>query len=932
MNAPYLSRILATILTVGVVGTGLPAFATTDSAPTSQNQDETQAARRAETLRSTLILLKNKVKATPRDGTIRFDLGMVHLQMGDYVSAEKEFRLAREYNVASAKVLPVLGMSYLAQGKAQMVISDLQPCPDDIDCKARILSQRSRAQLSLGNLAEADVESRAALATNASIPDGKIARALVLIAQNQRTEAEALIDSVLRLLPDQPEALAAKGDLRAMDGDGDAAQLNYRRAIQNNPRDIVSRQKLAMLLLTLGKDAEARDEVERSLKLAPKAVMGLFIKATLQTRANQFGAAMDTVRPVETEIAQLPRGRYLLGTIHALNNNLRQAQDHAEKFHAAFPANLPGTKLVAGLFFRQGAYDKVIDLLAPLRGQIEEDPAALEMLGSSYLAVGQITEATEMLAKATRLQPDNTGAQTKLALSHLQEAATRDVGIHELEEVVDRNPENRQADLALILSHIGNGDYDRAVTAAESMAQRQPNTPLPLSLKGMALAAKGNTAAARVAFKAALEKDANFLPAAINLADLDLNEGNLAQAREPLDAILRQSPTNLRALTARAQIEIRGNEVSAALPFLERAAAIRPEDSATKLQLLRALIAAGETGRAVLVATEMARLAPRDPSTLDAAGSALLAAGKREDGLALFRQIVTQAPSDPRTHFRLGQVLARMGMNRDAKEALDRAIALDPKSIPAWTERIRVEQQTSGYNAALALARTASGKITDNPFAPLLVADLQAATDHLPEAEALYQKLWDQTNSPDIILRLYRTIADRNDPVRARRLLTDWLDKNPDDHYVRVMLADDLLTSNAVREAAEQYSILIDKTPRNAMIMNNLAWAYSRMKDPRALQMAKRAFDISSNVPQILDTYAFLLYQSGESKTGSALIRQAYNIDRNDPSIEYHMAIVLADSGDTAAARKILAPLVTKKVVFPDAEDARKLYQRIGES
>jgi len=925
----YRQCLTAMLVAIGTVAAS-PAFASESGSEDVRLLASGRALIKSGDYRTALIQLKKAVKANPANPDARFELGLLEFRGSDFIAAEKDLIQARDNGYPAGKVLPLLADTYLVEGKFQQLLDNITPCPTDLTCKADVLALRARAYLALRNLDDADKESLAALEADPTGETSRTTRALLLIARNDNGEAERIIDGVLADNSRNSEALTIKGDLRRHANDLAPAIGNYRAALEIAPADNRIRQSLAMALMAQGHDDEALSEVKLVLEQAPKAPMALYLKAALLVRAKKTAEALDVVRPMEAILAQIPQGTFLLALIHSGSNDLEQALDYASKFHAAEPDNLVGTKLLANIDFRLGAYTKVISLLAPLRDRLDADSASLDMLGSAYLAEGQIKEANDVLNDAVKAQPNNSMARARLAMSQTQQGTTREAGIRELESIVQGDPTNLQIDLALVSTYIGGGDYDKAIVAATTMARNQPASPLPLTLRGAARLAMGDEQKARGDFVAALAKNADYVPAAVYLTELDMQAGRFDEARQLLDGILKRNPANLNALLARAQIEERTNLPAAAIPFLTTAISAHPAEIEPRIQLIRAESALGDRDKVAMAATDLARTQSANPAAVDLAARTLFSVGKTEESLNLYRRLQSAYPDAPQFHERYGQRLTLLGRQDDAATAFDRAIATDPRYMSAWISRIALEQKRSGLDAAMAIADKAKAKNPDNPVALVLPGDLLLAAGKPRDAEASYRRAFEQKPSSITVTRLFQAIARNGDPAAADTLLEEWIKGNPGDIDVRIALAGYKSLRGDHRAAAAQYEAVSAKLPRNAAILNNLAWAYGHLEDPRAVATARRAYSMAPDTPAIMDTYGYLLYQSGDRAQGRELVSRAFNANPRDPQVAYHMAVVLSDGKDRAGARNILKGLIESKVAFDEADGARKLYSDLS--
>jgi putative PEP-CTERM system TPR-repeat lipoprotein len=658
-------------------------------------------------------------------------------------------------------------------------------------------------------------------------------------------------------------------------------------------------------------------------------VPALYVKALLLAQTNQMADALDVVRPAEAAIAKDLSGAMLLGVIHLGNNSLEAAYKYALQFHNLVPENIAGTKLLATINFRFGNYDKVISTLEPFREPLAQDAAALDLLGSSYMAEGRIKDANEVLTQAVSLRPELAATRVRLALTHTKQAETRDNGLDELANLVTRSPDNAALGVALITSYFRSGDYDHAIDAATTMTLNAPTNPLPFSLRGSAKQAKGDEAGARSDFGEALARETSFLPAALSLAELDMGSGDFDRARGELEQILKSKPTDLRVLMERAAIEGRANNLPAMISFLERAANANPTELEPRNVLLKVLASGVDPARAATMASDLAHAQAHDPRAVDLAIQTLLGLGKTEDALLLLKKMESDFSEDITVGQRVGQIYMRLGLWPAAATIFDHLLASNTTLLPVWAERISVEFKLNGLDAAMTLAAKAQRQNPTNELAKLLTGDLLIRAGRRTEAEAAYRKLLVQSPSPAVMARLFHAVVVNGDHTKADKIMADWLAAHPDDLGNRLTLADDFLAAKNYRAAAQQYETVAPKMPSNAGLFNNLASAYDALNDPRAVDTIKRAYRLSPGTPAIADTYGYLLYRKGNAEQGAALVRRAQQSEPRNPTIAYHLAEILSARDDSEGAKNLLRQLLDAKANFDDADAARKLYARL---
>lgn len=892
--------------------------------------DEARAAVARGDPNAAMIHLRKAVRDNPADGEARFQLGALEARLGDMVAAEKNLTLARRNQHPPEQVNPLLALVLLALGENEKLLTVAPPCPDDAQCRSDVLAIHARARLALSDVPRADIASKAALEAVPANPSAQLARVLVLMAQSDYSAAEEMLDGVLAVDPKMTEALAFKGDLRRQAGDLDGAVDRFNAALAINPRDVKVRQRLALALAALNRDVEAGAEVKAVLEQAPGAPIALYLKAMLEIRAGKAADAMNSVRPVEAAIDRMPRGAFLLAVIHVANDHLEQALNYAVRFHADDPNNLAGSKLLAGIYYRLRFYDKIVELLGPIQDRLSDDVQILNLLGAAYMAEGRVKEADEVLAKVVALNPADTVSRARLAVARTRQPATRDVGVRELENLVAADAGNVSVSLALLFSYITHGEYDRAFAAATAMIEAQPESSLPLTIRGSVRLAQGDEAAAMTDFQAALNIDRDAVPAASYIAELDMRNENFDHARKIIDDILSRRPDDLRILTVRARIEIRAGKPENTPPYLRTAVAAHPDAVEPRVQLIQVLGGLGRGDEAVAATDDLVRTQPRNPTALDLAARAYFTLDQPAKGLEMYRRLQNAFPESAAIHQRLGQALTGMNRLEEARTALDRAVSADRNFIPAWRSRILVELRKDGFEAASVIARKAVAQNPDNDEARLLEGDLLSAVGRLAEAEASYAAALAAGPSSIAAGRVFRTVLQRGDRPRARAVLVDWLRVEPDDPGALTALAEDDLIAKNYPSAIARYEALSRRFPQNAMIFNNLAYAYDEAGDPRALAAAKVAFHLQPTAAEIIDTYAYLLYRKGDAKRGAELLRRAHAASPQNPQIIYHLAKVMADAKEFDEARDLLKPIIDAKAVFGEARDARELYAKLG--
>ena len=123
---------------------------------------------------------------------------------------------------------------------------------------------------------------------------------------------------------------------------------------------------------------------------------------------------------------------------------------------------------------------------------------------------------------------------------------------------------------------------------------------------------------------------------------------------------------------------------------------------------------------------------------------------------------------------------------------------------------------------------------------------------------------------------------------------------------------------------------VIEQYPDSGAVLNNLAWLYFHEKNEkkRALGLAKKAYQLVPEDVAILDTYGWLLLETGSLEQGIWLLHKAAKASMNS-SIHYHLAVALVRTGDRDAAVDELKTILKSGKTFPEKEKAEALLQEL---
>ncbi|MBY0430597.1 MAG: PEP-CTERM system TPR-repeat protein PrsT, partial [Rhodospirillales bacterium] len=642
--------------------------------------------------------------------------------------------------------------------------------------------------------------------------------------------------------------------------------------------------------------------------------------------------AYATLSPHQEALSGFAPAIYLKAALSLSQDNVEQAQSLVQRYLGMSGDDIAGRRLLASIFLRKKAYDRALQILDPLARERPQDSTVQTLLGYARMGAGHANEAAAAFAKAAEAQPDNNRLRTQLAYNQML-AGEDAKAIEQLQGLISRDPQDIQAILLLILGHLQHREYEPALKAAEDLKRAVPDTPIADNFIGVIQMSRDNEAAARTAFSEALRKRGDFLPAALNLAELDLKAGKPEAARLHYDTMLQRNPNQQEALMGMARVERAAGHSQAAAEWLEKAVRADPKAVEPRQKLVEALLAEHRTDKALMVARELVQALPAEPSAHDALGQAQMAAKDSAGAVVTYQQAVRLAPRSVVLQHRLGMALIALDRKQEGDAALERAVALDAGYMPAWQDRLDLAYRQGGLDAALDVAKAAGAQGAAASLEPWLTAEAMARAERWKEAVGLYRTAMERAPNAALARRLHTALMRSGDTKAARGTLEGWLKDHPEDAESRLAYAVSLIETGDMSEAIRQHESLLNPYPNNATLYNNLAWLYDRTGDIRALDYARRAQTLAPDSPDVTDTLGWLLVRNGQPQRGLELLKKAYEGSKdqgNQATIAFHLASALSQVGARNEARQILEPVLASDHAFDERTEARRLMDQLA--
>lgn len=874
-------------------------------------------------LRQAQVELRNALRADPRSAAAHIAMAQLQMKLADPGSAEREFRAAAAAGADRWALIGPLGEAMLAQGENRQALAQLPPKGPTPELTVKNLLLRSIAQLALNDLPAAEATLADARQVAPDSAETALMAARVAAAKGDLPTTEANVDKALKADPNQVEALIMKERLLTSKGDRKGALPYADRAIQSSPWSAMARINRANLEISFDQDEKAQADVNAVLDVQPRFLDAVFLNAVLMARRGKFVEASVQLEKLEGSAARLPAVLYYSALVSAQLGRTEAAAEYARRYNALVPADPDGSRVVAQT---ELAAQRPAAALAVLERSVasgQTDPATEDLLGRTYALLGNAPAARQAFAKALAAVPDNPVFNTHLGLAELQ-SGDAEAAVKSFTRSFQEDPKQPTAGEGLVAATLTTGNVAQAEAALAKLRASTGETEAVAILSGLLKLRQDDLEGARTVLADAVKRFPDSTFAKLNLARVLARQGRAPAAVALLNEVLAKQPTNAAALGVLLPLLSAANQLPPAIQALEAAHKAAPKNLAFTAMLADGYTAVDAPQRAIDLVRDAPDQAKLPPILLAPLARAQAASNNIPGAISSYRDALEQAPKDLTT--RNGQVdlLLKQKDFAAAKESLQQGLAATPGDFRIMVSLVNLENSTAGAAAALKLADQIAANPANMPDAAAIKGDLLRRLQRLPDSAQAYKEQYERARSGLVAVRYASVLSAIGKDGEADAMLRDWLSTNPNTPDAEEALAQSDIRAGRLAEARDRLEHLLGQRPLDPLALNNLAWVYQALKDPRARATAQRAF-LQAPGADTADTLGWIMVQDGAAKAAVPILQDALDRKPADPAIRYHLAVALRDDGRGGDAASLLKPIVDSPDTFGEKPEATKL-------
>ena len=720
---------------------------------------------------------------------------------------------------------------------------------------------------------------------------------------------------------------AASGDAYVAQKKYAEAVIEYRNAIQQDPKFGEARFKLAETYMQLNQSREAAREYVRAADLMPD----------------------------NTE-AQVKAGRILL-----LAGQFQDAQARADAVLSRNPKHVDAQLLRAGALARMRNLDEAV---TQIESAIEEDPARSGTyidLGTLQSARGKVEEAEAAFKHAVEADPKSMNARVALAnfywLNKRAPAAEA-----ALKEALALDPKNAQVNRTLAAFYLGSGRPAEAEsflkTLAEISKDDHSKVGLAMYYVGMKRRAEGErllqqvaggngepaaSAKTRLAMLAiadgqrteayrlideGLQKKSDYALGHLTKAQLLLEDRKTDQALEAVKAVNGAEATKQLLL---GRIYMARSDASAAEAALNEALRLNPTSLRAQLDMAKLRLATRNPDEALQLAQAVLKAQPRSGEAQLLLSRAYMAKGELQNAEIAMRPLIPAAVKSATVQSQFGLLYMRKKDYRQARAAFERALVLDSRHQEAIGGLAALDLGEGKTEAARErIARAAADSPTDPSTLMLAARGYTAMRDFASAEKTLREviQLDPSLLSAYSMLGQVYTFQKRLDAARGE--FEELARKSPKSVAPPTFVAMIYEAQNKKADAKSWYekTLAIDKNAPVAA--NNLAYIIAEETDGNldvALQLAQTAKAGLPDSAEVDDTLGWVYYKKGLATLAIRSFTESIEKDPKNATYHYHLGLAYINNREPDRARASLQEALSLK---PSSDEAAAVQKALA--
>jgi tetratricopeptide (TPR) repeat protein len=676
------------------------------------------------------------------------------------------------------------------------------------------------------------------------------------------------------------------------------------KTVDLNPENLDAQLKLGQFYLLARQTAEAADKALLVLQAEPDNIDALFLQMALLLQEGKSDEAIDVLKKVTAIDEKNIRAYISLARIAGSQKRFTEAEGYLTKAVGASPED-PDPRLELARFYEQrGEFEEAKKILEEAIARNKTNVALLGQLGNFYVRRANLEAAEDTYLKMATQAPDHLGPKMTLGAFYASQKNWQEA-LQWMQEAQKLQPKDVEIQNAIASLYMDMGRPDETKRLIDDV----------------------------------LETDKSNLRARLLKARLLITDKQWSKAGDVLEAIIRDYPRHAGAYHYLGLVYVAQKDQKKAKGAFLKAVEYNPGNLNARILLAESFLAERAPDLALEQLKSVLDERPQDYQAHVLQGTAYLLKRNMTAAKDAFSHAIDLRPDDPTGYYRLAIVSRGEGQYGETMKHLDRVLALQPDHIPALAAKVSLyvaqeqptqalsflDEQIRGHEKNLALA----------PVLHEMQGTVLFSQNNYEAAERALKKALDL--NPDLVgpyVVLANLYLKKNETNKAITQYKEILEKRPKFIQAHMALGAIYDAEGKSAEAQAMYEKALEISPNFAPAANNLAWLLLEQgQEPdRSLMLAKKAKAQLPDDPRVADTLGRACIVKGLYDSAIAELSDAAEKMPENPTVLYHLGLAYWRNDEKHQAVEALAKALKIKKAFPERQAAAQLLQEIEAS
>ncbi len=858
------NKLLKVLVTTSMV---LGSYACTDTKTIEEYQAQAQSFIQNNDPKSAIIALKNANALDPSNASLRFELGVLYLEQGDYLSAEKELERSQSLGFDSAQVLPELVEVKYKLTKFEDVYTLIENSSILSDsAQIKVLTFAGLSALAQQERSKAvDYIDQANSVTGESTY-GQIGKAYLATSEKEIEEALILVNSLIAYAPKITESYLLKGYLLQSTKSYIEAAEAFEKYAQLRPRELQVQFFIAQNYISAQLIDKAEPIVNALVKQLDNHSLANQMKAQISFQQKDYEQA----KRYGEKAYQLNRNLSVSAVIAGMSayylEDYQQAYNLLIKVDNLTTTQQSINKVLIELQLRLGYENEALQSLNTLIDNGYADTALLTAASSKLLNTGNKTAARELLQESIKLNTDNVEQVInqgilKLKLDDLS-------GIETLEKALELDPTSIKAESSLALGYLNNKQYDEATAIAQKWQGEKDKEIQGLLLEAEVAHKRKQIVSAKSLLNKVLEKDDKNISALFRLGVYNHQAEDYANAFSFYQKVINIDPLHVNATKGIITLSYKDtNLADKALTLYQDKSNELPENDVLKLNLAYLHITKNQTDKALELLLALKKSVSNGNAEVDLViGDVYALKEEWQQSLKFYSSVTEKKPNSLIAATKLYENYLKVGDLKRALIEVERISLVYPNSLGLLLTKVSFQSLLNIKPRASDIELLQNNPNSSEHWVLNRALGNQAFSNgDNTLAKTLFEKAYNVEPSSVNVIALSKAIGRSESINSTIRVLNEHRSAvNAKDIRVNAMLANAYLQIKDLKSAESTYLDILQQTQDSVLVLNNLSYIYHEFNNKdKALNYAELAIAKAPNVIAVIDTYvqALLLNQ-----------------------------------------------------------------------